>query len=254
MNRMMEAWKEIPERDLNPSEFQPNSLKGVNFMLILSSLSVPKFSSLDLPAFSISRCCLFIDFTENANDGRFPHASVNSSSSVQSSSPFFVRRSRRLTSRSPPPTSPPIPSSVKKIVRPNGDLKPNSASSRRISQAKSSDWGIEVSVPDGGIKKDGKNGEQGRGDGSGINGRPDFEARRVLFEKNCEEKKMDGLKPGVKAAPLLENGSLEVTAEAGDELIVEQRDSDLSLIRMQLAQIEKQQSTLLELLQVSSLS
>ncbi|KAI0510713.1 hypothetical protein KFK09_011322 [Dendrobium nobile] len=216
MNRMMDVWKEIPDKDLNPSEFQPNSLKA-----------------------------------ENTSEGRFPLTSINSSSSVQSSSPFPARRSRQPTSRSPPPTESPIPSSVKKkLVRPSIDLKPNSVASRRISQAKNSDWRIEISVPDAGInEKGGKSGgDQVRADENG-NGRSKFEARRVLFEKNCEEKKMDALKSGIKVVPLQENGSLELTDQTCDELIVEQKDSDLSLIRMQLVQIEKQQSILLELLQ-----
>ncbi|KAH0461851.1 hypothetical protein IEQ34_009426 [Dendrobium chrysotoxum] len=215
MNRMMDVWKEIPDKDLNPSEFQPNSLKA-----------------------------------ENTSEGRFPLTSINSSSSVQSSSPFRARRSRQPTSRSPPPTESPIPSSVKKLVRPSIDLKPNSVVSRRISQAKNSDWRIEISVPDAGInEKGGKSGgDQVRADENG-NGRSKLEARRVLFEKNCEEKKIDALKSGIKVVPLQENGSLELTGETGDELIVEQKDSDLSLIRMQLVQIEKQQSILLELLQ-----
>ncbi|KAL0903121.1 hypothetical protein M5K25_027475 [Dendrobium thyrsiflorum] len=212
MNRMMDVWKEIPDKDLNPSEFQPNSLKA-----------------------------------ENTSEGRFPLTSINSSSSVQSSSHFRARRSRQPTSRSPPPTESPIPSSVKKLVRPSIDLKPNSVVSKRISHAKNSDWRIEISVPDtGNNEKGGKNGgDQLRAD-ENDNGRSKFEARRVLFEKNFEEKKMDALKSGIKVVPLQENGSLELT---GDELIVEQKDSDLSLIRMQLVQIEKQQSILLELLQ-----
>ncbi|KAG0470655.1 hypothetical protein HPP92_017355 [Vanilla planifolia] len=218
MNRMLEVWKEIPDEDLNstpPSESQASS-----------------------------------SLKENATTGCFPGTSINRSSSVQSSSSLIASKGRLSTSRSPPPSASPIPC-AKKILIPTSNRKPNPGNK--------SDWKVAIVVPDASpptvvcetkqaeSKERGwKNGEQG------INGTSSLESRRLQFEKNCEEKKIGGLKSGSRVVPFQENGSLEVAdkaGETGDVLNGRQKDSDMSLIRRQLVQIENQQSSLLELLQ-----
>lgn len=92
--------------------------------------------------------------------------------------------------------------------------------------------------------------------GSEGNIRSRLETRRMLFERNHEDtgNKLAGLKSASRMVPLQETGSLESTVGANtkdDELNAGHKDSDLSLIRMQLVQIENQQSNLLELLQVA---
>lgn len=87
------------------------------------------------------------------------------------------------------------------------------------------------------------------------NVRERLEARRVLFQKTGEKgyKKLVGPKSGSRVVPYNGDGDLEETAlteDAPDELQSAHKDEDLSKIRMQLVQIENQQASLLNLLQV----
>lgn len=87
------------------------------------------------------------------------------------------------------------------------------------------------------------------------NVRERLEARRVLFQKTGEKgyKKLAGLKSGSRVVPYNGDGDLEETAktqDAPEEFQSAQKDEDLSKIRMQLVQIEHQQASLLNLLQV----
>lgn len=87
------------------------------------------------------------------------------------------------------------------------------------------------------------------------NVRERLEARRVLFQKTGEKgyKKLAGLKSGSRVVPYNGDGDLEETAkteDAPEESQSTQKDEDLSKIRMQLVQIEHQQASLLNLLQV----
>jgi hypothetical protein len=82
-----------------------------------------------------------------------------------------------------------------------------------------------------------------------------LEARRVLFQKTGEKgyKKLAGPKSGSRVVPYSGDGNLEETAETEDvpgEFQSAHKDEDLSKIRMQLVQIENQQASLLNLLQV----
>ncbi|PKA51460.1 Microtubule-associated protein SPIRAL2-like [Apostasia shenzhenica] len=179
------------------------------------------------------------DETETATEGRFPSASIRICSSVQSSSPSITRKSRLSISRSPPPAVSP---SVMVL-----------ASSNKTNQSKNHDWGIEIAVPGAAGSKERarkKSWEQEEAEGNGIRSR--LEAKRGIFDKICEEK-MSGMKSGSRVVPFQESGSSEVaavTGGAGDVLLgLQKENGDLSLIRMKLAQIESQQSTLLDLLQ-----
>nr|CAD1826590.1 unnamed protein product [Ananas comosus var. bracteatus] len=177
MNRMLDAWKEIPT------------------VVEIDSNATPASKSHSDPSMK-----------ETVSDGR---ASV-STASVPPASPFTARKSRFTSIETAGPNTPSI-----EVVRE----------------------------------------EKGRGRG-GEKGdiRSRLEARRMLFEKNREEKgnKSAGLKAGSRAVPFEENGSFESTAggdNTSDELTAGHKDGDISLIRRQLVQIEKQQSSLLDLLQ-----
>lgn len=125
-----------------------------------------------------------------------------------------------------------------------------------MDHTKTSEWRVEIAVGNTPVKavteeKLFKDREQG---GKDDNVRSRLEARRMLFS---EEKgsKSAGLKSGARVAPFQDNGSLELTAgtdNMSDEAHEGHRDGDLSLIRRQLVQIENQQSSLLDLLQVTS--
>lgn len=172
--------------------------------------------------------------------------------SVSSASPFISKKNRVSASRSPPPNASPIVTTRKKHA-PSTERKSYPPLSRKTNNnnSKSLDWKVEIAVsnsPTFSPEKITKNKEN--------NGRSKFEAKRMLFESNSEEKaaKLDGgLKSGSRVVPFEESESTEVMAAAentNEELHGENKDGDLSLIRRQLLQIENQQSSLLDLLQV----
>lgn len=87
------------------------------------------------------------------------------------------------------------------------------------------------------------------------NVRERLEARRMLFQKTGEKgyKKLVGPKSGSRVVPYNEDGDSEETTgteDAPEEFQSAHKDEDLSKIRMQLVQIENQQASLLNLLQV----
>ncbi|XP_073011309.1 TORTIFOLIA1-like protein 3 isoform X1 [Typha latifolia] len=224
MNRMLDVWKEIPSSVDSASNATPVSKK-------LQPNSSPR---------------------ENGSDERHPTASL-SPSSVRSTSPFIAKKSRFSSSRSPPPDASPIITARKNApsIR-NKKLSP--PLSHKADRTKASDWKVEISVANTPAKVVNENKLQKEQGGFESNVRSRLEARRMLFEKNCEEKgsMLVGLKSGARVVPCQENEILESTAEAEDisnELNAGHKDGDLSLIRMQLVQIENQQSSLLDLLQ-----
>ncbi|XP_020107590.1 TORTIFOLIA1-like protein 3 [Ananas comosus] len=213
MNRMLDAWKEIPT------------------VVEIDSNATPASKSHADPSMK-----------ETVSDGR---ASV-STASVPPASPFTARKSRFTSSRSPPPDASPIITTRRAV--------PSIRNKKHADCAKTSDWTVETAGPNTPSIEVVRE-EKGRGRG-GEKGdiRSRLEARRMLFEKNREEKgnKSAGLKAGSRAVPFEENGSFESTAggdNTSDELTAGHKDGDISLIRRQLVQIEKQQSSLLDLLQ-----
>lgn len=86
-----------------------------------------------------------------------------------------------------------------------------------------------------------------------------LETRRTLFGEDSDEKmnKFDGARAGSRVVLYHDevSGSTAVASNVTEDLYRNQKDSeDLSLIRKQLLQIENQQSSLLDLLQVIFLS
>lgn len=86
-----------------------------------------------------------------------------------------------------------------------------------------------------------------------------LETRRALFTKKSEENvlKFDGSRAGSRVVPYHDevSGFTTVASNVTEDLYRNQKEcEDLSLIRKQLLQIENQQSSLLDLLQVKKLS
>ena len=187
------------------------------------------------------------------SDGRFPATSV-SSASVPSASPFVARKNRIPVSRSPPPNSSPIVTTRKKNSV-NTERKTHSPSSRQTNNNKNSDCKVEAAVSHAPPFTDVCDGKVLRSEEN--NARSKFEAKRLLFENNSEDK-ASKLRGGLKSSSRVvqfegPGGSEVITADGNtnDELHGDHKDADLSLIRRQLLQIENQQSSLLDLLQVS---
>ncbi|KAM0914453.1 hypothetical protein ACQ4PT_011620 [Festuca glaucescens] len=226
MNRMIEAWREIPdkEEDVCSSDAPPSQAR--------SSL------------------------TDSASDARYPADSLGSNS-VQS----ITRRNTMPASRSPPSdalrnvsnrrSSPPSRIGNKKGSSPSR--------SSHADQAKKYDYKVDVTVAADATPVKTVTEEKLLKEG---NVRARLEARKMLFQKSGEKgyKKLAGLKSGSRVVPYngdgdsedsteVEDGPEEFQPEEPEEAESAHKDEDLSKIRMQLVQIENQQTNLLDLLQ-----
>ncbi|EAZ00335.1 hypothetical protein OsI_22351 [Oryza sativa Indica Group] len=219
MNRMIEAWKEIPDMDeeVCSSDVPP------------SPQSQTRSSS-----------------TDSASDGRYPADSLGSNS-VQS----VRRRNLSPTKKSPPREALHNVSNRRTSSSSIGNKKNSPPSRHNSGQAKNFECKVNVTdapdatpiktVTEEKLLKDG-------------NVRARLEARRVLFQKNGEERynKVPGLKSGSRVVPYNGDDDSEEIAESEDvheEFQSGHKEEDLSKIRMQLVQIENQQTSLLNLLQ-----
>lgn len=216
MSRMIEAWKEIP--DVEEEEF--------------SSCTAP-----------VSQSQRRSSVAGSASGGGYPTASLGSNS-VQSA----TRRNRPPTGRSPPPDVSPgaakrhSPSSIR-----NKKLSPPSY--RKVGQAKSSGYKDEIAIaPDATPIKEVTEEKLLKGN----NTRSRLESRRALFQGSEERTaKLAGQRAGSRVVPY-EGGNLEEISEVegGPERFQSgHKDEGLLEIKSQLLQIEKQQSSLLDLLQ-----
>ncbi|GMI66044.1 hypothetical protein like AT5G62580 [Hibiscus trionum] len=148
-----------------------------------------------------------------------------------------------LTKRSTPPNS-----SFATMARKRTPLK---ATIQRVNGKKPLDWRVEFAAPVAGAREDvfneRRNNENARS--------PKSEVRRSLFNnKNVDDRthKIGGSKSGSRVTPCQDEipGSSVGVSNAHENLSANHKDcEDLSLIRTQLVQIEKQQSSLLDLLQ-----
>ncbi|XP_038984076.1 TORTIFOLIA1-like protein 5 isoform X1 [Phoenix dactylifera] len=209
MNRMLEVWRDIPTALDTESDALPASQPPSN----------------PSPGGS-------------ASAGRYPMASV-SSSPVQSASPSITRRSGCLSSRSPPPAASPIPT-TRKNTPPIRNKKLSPPSFRKTDHKQNSDWRVEIAVPNMHsvkvVSEDMilKVQEQQRIEGKI---RSKLEARRMLFEKNGEDKgnKLAGLKYAPRMVPFQGTGSLESTAVADDttdDLNAAHKDGEIAVPNM----------------------
>ncbi|MBA0824767.1 hypothetical protein Goarm_021412 [Gossypium armourianum] len=179
---------------------------------------------------------------ENASDGcrRPPGAKISSNADIAVKKPTSTKRSTPLDSS---------------FATPGRKRSPLKATTQETNGKKPLDWRVDIASPlaatvpgarENGFKER-RNNENARSAKS--------EIRRSLFSnKNSDDKthKISGSKSGSRVAPCQEEipESTVVVSNASENLSSNHKDcEDLSLIRTQLVQIEKQQSSLLDLLQ-----
>ncbi|QCD80920.1 TORTIFOLIA1-like protein 3 [Vigna unguiculata] len=213
MNQMLEAWKQIPDVSdevTPPPKSQPSS-------------------------------------KENSSDGRYPAVSQNSCSprSVMAN----LRKKTTPFSRFSPADSS-SPSSAKNRSASSGNNKRTSSIvSRKLNNK---NWDTQVAVVDQGDlqEMDGIVLESNKMDKSRFS-KP--EMKRALLYRGSDDRihKYGGSKAGSRVVPYHEESqdSVPVSDVSKDLHRNDKESEDLSLIRDQLHQIEKQQSSLLDLLQ-----
>ncbi|KAJ1258814.1 hypothetical protein BS78_10G103600 [Paspalum vaginatum] len=217
MNRMIEAWREIPDGD-------------------------EEVCSSDVPPSSQARSSL----TEIASDARYPTDSLGSSSA-----PSITRRNSWPVNRQPPPDASHSASSRKGSPPSIISKKSLPPSRRNTDQPMNFEDRVDVTVAPNATPIKMVAEEKLLREG---NVRERLEARRVLFQKTGEKsyKKLAGPKSGSRVVPYNGDGDVEENAETEDaheEFQLPNKDEDFSKIRMQLVQIENQQASLLNLLQ-----
>ena len=161
-----------------------------------------------------------------------------------------------LTSRGTPPDSSYATTARKRSPLKTNEKKVNSAMFRKLDKKKPSNWNVEIAVPNGafetGILEDDHKERDGSDEKTKLS-KP--ETKRALFYKSSDDKghRFGGFRSGSRVAPCQEESkdSTVVVSNATADIHKNHSESeDLSLIRNQLVQIEKQQSSLLDLLQV----
>lgn len=196
--------------------------------------------------------------TDDVSDGRYPPGSKMSFAGGLEAPQ--VRKRTALTGRSMPPDSSSATAARKRSISKSGENKTR-ATFQKVDSKKPLDRKVEIAVPNvaslvgvhGNLKEKNENvGERTN------NQNPKFskqETRHVL-SKNCDEKMQifgGGSRFGSRVTPYHEESPQPTVLENNmtENHHSNHKDSDdLSLIRNQLVQIEKQQSSLLDLLQV----
>ncbi|KAM1186309.1 hypothetical protein ACFXTH_015443 [Malus domestica] len=219
MNQMMEAWKHIPD---------------------LSDEASP-------PPQSIASS------KENAGDGRQPVRSRNCE--VPGSGARQLKKKPTPASRSTPPDSSYATTDRNRSTLKSNDKKVNPGMFRKPGHKKPSDWEAEISAlsapSSAGAFNDGfKETDENIPAERRINGN----TKRALFHRSSDNKvhKFGGSRSGSRVAPYHEERaeSPVVVSNVTENSHKNRREcEDLSLIRNQLLQIEKQQSSLLDLVQ-----
>ncbi|XWS51042.1 hypothetical protein CRYUN_Cryun12cG0142100 [Craigia yunnanensis] len=218
MSQMLEAWKQVPDVSEEASPLPPSQASS----------------------------------KEDESDGRYPPGSkISSNANVTAPK---TRKKPTLTTRSTPPDS-----SFETTARKRSPVK---ATIQKVNGRKPLDWRVEIAVPhpatvtgahEDSLKERRENVLHRRNNEDVKSAK--FEIKRSLFSnKNPDDKphKFGGSKSGSRVAPCHEETpeSTGVVSNASENLHANHKDcEDLSLIRNQLVQIEKQQSTLLDLLQ-----
>lgn len=198
----------------------------------------------------------FLTGPENASDGRYPTGPrICGASGVEASQ---LKKKHIPASRSTPPDSSYATTARKRGLLKSNDKKTDSSMFRRPDHKKPSDNEVEIAANNAsGAFHDGyKEGDENVPER--INEKTRFskqETRRALFQKSSDSKvhKFGGSRAGSRVAPYHEESSEStvVVSNVTDNIHKNHREcEDLSLIRSQLIQIEKQQSNLFDLLQV----
>lgn len=196
--------------------------------------------------------------TENASDGRYPPGSRNSG--AVGSEALHLRKKSILASRSTPPDSSYATTARKRTPLKGIDKK---ASPSMFQKKKPLNWKVEIAVPNAASQEKVLEDDYDERDENDpkrrINEKAKLskpETKRALFHKNSEDKghKFGGFRSGSRVAPYQEESknSTVVVSNVSEDIHKNHIEcEDLSSIRHQLVQIEKQQSSLLDLLQVS---
>lgn len=190
---------------------------------------------------------------EDASDGRYPPGSK-----ISGTAGLELKKKPSLASKSTPPDS-----SFASTGRKRSFFKKTSpAMIRKVDHKKPSDWRVDIAVRGAASLMDSQEDDVKERDGTVKESRnnentrlPKPETKRVLFNRNSDDKmhKFGGLRSGSRVAPCHEESheSTVVVGSNTENHHINHKDTeDLSLIRNQLVQIEKQQSSLLDLLQV----
>ncbi|KAK8643539.1 hypothetical protein V6N13_012830 [Hibiscus sabdariffa] len=238
MNRTLDLWKEVPEDASIPSPSKPSSVA-----------TAAAFSS----SFTCS-CALPLE-TDNGSFGCLPSVSK----SVDGAG-FRTPQSKRVvpTSRSPPSDASTDPTAKKETPARSNNSNSTRSTFSELDRTKPSDLKTEIAEPRKSLffkaYDNIKNSELGVLESREVAdcGDSRLETKRVLFAKAHDEKvqKYGGLKSGSRVVPFHEENLDVDDKNAAVEVDENPKEvEDLYLIREQLAQIEDQQSNLLNLLQ-----
>ncbi|XP_059442766.1 TORTIFOLIA1-like protein 3 isoform X2 [Corylus avellana] len=225
MNQMLEAWKQIPD--------------------VSDEASPPPHSE--------------ASSKENASDGRHPPTGSKNSCIAGSKAPQ-LRKNPILTSRLTPTDQSSATGARKRSPLQSNNKKIEHPIFRKLDCKRSSDWKVEIAVPnvsgpsEADYRERDENVPESRNTEKNRLSKP--ETKRSLFSKNSDDKmhKFGGYKNGSRVVPCHEETpeSPVVVSNVIDFRGNRKESEDLSLIRNQLFQIEKQQSSLLDLLQAAS--
>ncbi|KAF7838388.1 TORTIFOLIA1-like protein 3 [Senna tora] len=191
---------------------------------------------------------------ENASDGRYPPVVQNSCSPGSVMSQF--RKKSIPVSRSTPPASS-TASNAKKMSPLSNNKRMNSAAMRKLNHK---NWDVQITVSNAPSATMVYQGDLEERDGVVLErskkektrfSKP--EMKRALFSKTAEDKihKFGGSKNGSRVVPCPEevHDSVAVSNVTKEIQRNDKEGDDLSVIRNQLSEIEKQQSSLLDLVQ-----
>lgn len=189
---------------------------------------------------------VFVFASENGSDEQYPPVS-QSSCNPGSVMANLRRKSTPVNRFSPPDSS--SASNGKNVSALSSNTRRSSGVSRKLNNQ---NWDVQVSMTDQGYLQERDENETSLESGKSRLLRP--EMNRALLNKNSDDriKKHGGSKAGSRVVPYhdeIQNPAL-VSNVAKDLFKKDKESEELSLIRNQLHQIEKQQSSLLDLLQV----
>lgn len=197
--------------------------------------------------------------TENASDGRYSPASRNSGAAV--SEALHLRKKPILSNKSTLPDSSYATTARKRSPLKRNDDYKTPAMFQKLDRKKPANRKVDISVPDApsvnGVFEDGQEGVENVPETRNSE-KPRFskpETRRTLFHKCSDDKghKFGGFRSGSRIVPCHEEKqeSTVVVSNVTEDIHKTNREcEDLLLIRNQLVQIEKQQTSVLDLLQV----
>ncbi|KAG6753042.1 hypothetical protein POTOM_043086 [Populus tomentosa] len=218
MNETIEAWKQVPDVSEEKSP-PPRSLAS-------------------------SR--------EDASDGH--RGSGSKKLHLAGSEAPQMRKKSILDIKNTPPDSSLATTARKRGPLKSTDERTSPAMYGKVDQKKMVDWKVEISVPNSiSSTAAGENDLKMKNAEVPEKRLAKPETKRSLFSKNADDKKLKfgGFKSGSRVAPCHEESPHStVVASSGTENHHNNHEcEDLSLIRYQLVQIERQQSSLLDLLQ-----